>query len=488
MKVSSEETAPREVVLNVELESADIEPFLEKSYKRVANRVQIPGFRPGKAPRYIVENYVGRQALIQESIDAIVQDALDKAIKEQELETFGEPDAELLEIDPPSFKATVPLEPIVDLGDFRTLRLEPEETEVTEEQVDRMIEQIRYDSAPWEPADRPVKFGDLVTLNVDGVIEGKKVADDKGVEFIPNQDNPAPFPGFSVYLEGMDQNEAKEFTLNVPEDTPDKSIAGKECRFNVKVLEIKEKNLMELDDEFAKGVGNGYENFEALRTSIQEDLVEQTERADQQSFQSKSFEEVIKGVSVELSDLTIKREIDHLVDERFQDRQGRRIDMDAYLRDAGKTQEELQDELRPAAIERLTRFLVLRKLATEEGIEVASEDIDTEIENISSRSSDSKEALRQALSSENARISLSTSIMNRRVLERLAEIVSGEAVADDVDTEDTETEEASEVTMSVAAPDLEASEDESAQEVPPVTAENITSDEPKDRGGNPSDD
>jgi trigger factor len=296
-----------------------------------------------------------------------------------------------------------------------------------------------------------------------------------------------PFAGFSENLVDANTGAAKEFSIPIPEDYADTSLAGKSCDFSVTVNEIKEQKLPDLDDEFAKGVGNGYENFEALKISIQEDLIEQSKRATQQAFQSKSLEEVLKGVSVELSDLTVKREIDHLLDERFQDRQGRRIDMDAYLRDAGKTQEELQDELRPAAIERLTRFLVLRKLAKDEGIEVASEDVDAEIENISSRSADSKEAMKTALSSENARTSLSTAIMNRKVLERLAEIVSGEAVADDSETQGTETEEASEDTISGAAPDSESSEEESDREETPATTENITSDEPKDKGGNPSD-
>ena len=431
MKITREDTAPREVVLTIELESADLEPYLDRSYKRLVNKLQIPGFRRGKAPKFIVENHVGREALVRESLDYIVQESIDKAKKEEDLETFGEADVDVVEIDPLSLKATLPLEPVVDLGDFRILRLDPEPFEVTEEQIDRVLEQTRYDGAPWQPAERPVRFGDMLTLDVDGFIEGKRVADDKGVEFIPSGDSPLPFPGFSVYLEGMGKGESKEFTLKVPKDYADSSMADKECRFAVKVLEIKEKLLPELDDEFAKGVGDGYEGLEALRASILSNLTEHAERAAERAFQERSLEEVMKGASVEVSELTTTREIDHLLEERLQAMERRRVDVDTYLQSVGKSRDELRDEMRPEAQERLNRLLVLRSLAREEGIEVSPEEIDAELASLTSGSSQSAESLRQALSSESGRSSLGNSILTRKVLESLARIVRGETVEAD---------------------------------------------------------
>ena len=429
MKITREDTAPQVVTLNIELDSDDVEPYLDRSYRRMVNRVQIPGFRPGKAPRNIVQTYVGKEALVRESLDLIAQETLDRAIAEQELETFGEPDVEMIEADPLSFKAVVPLEPEVDLGDFRTLRLEPEPTEVAESDADLVLERMRYDSAPWEPVERAVQYGDLVSLDVDGLIEGKKVADDHGVDFIPAEHNPFPFPGFSENLEGLNKDESREFSLPVPEDYQDQSIAGKEVNFTVKALEIKEKLLPEIDDEFAKGVGEGYESLEALRTKVLEDLAEQAERASQHAFQEKLLEDLINGASVKISDLTTDRETDHLIEERAQASQGRRVDVDSYLRDVGKTQEELREELKPAAVERLTRFLVIRKLAQEEDIEVTPEDVDAQIESISAGSAESRDSLRQAFSSESARNSISNAVTTRKVLERLAQIVQGKVEA-----------------------------------------------------------
>ena len=476
MKITREETSPREVSLAIELESADIEPFLDRSYRRVVNKTQIPGFRPGKAPRILVENYVGREALVRESADAIVQDALDKAIKTENLDVFGDPEVELTEIDPFSVKAVVPLEPIVELGDFRSIRLQPEPVEVTGERLEAFMERLRYDAAPWEPADRPLKFGDLATLDVEGFIEGERVANDRGIDFIPSQDNPIPFPGFSVYLEGMKRDESKEFTLVVPEDYADTSIAGKECRFSVTALEIKEKALPDLDDEFAKGVGEGYESLEALRSKVHEDLTEQATRASQREFQNRSLEEVVKGVSVQVSDLTMNREIDHLLEEQLQSQQDRRMDMESYLRNVGKTREELRDELRPAAVERLTRFLVVRKLAQEEGIEVSPEEVGSEVDKLASASSDSADSLRMALSSDRARSSISSGILARKVLERLAQIVGGDAEG-----------EGTGESGPAATADRDADGEEAEGDSPQPSREDADASQDGDEGGSPSD-
>jgi trigger factor len=428
LKITKEDTANLEVTLNVELETADMEPFIDRSYRSIANRIQVPGFRRGKAPRYMVENYVGREALVRENIDAMLQESLGKVIDEEELEAFGDPDVDLIGIDPVSFKAVVPLEPRVELGDFRSLRLEPDPIEITDENVEEVLESLQYEQAPWQPSESPIKFGDLVTLDMDGWIDGERAADEQGVDFIPAQDNPLPLPGFSIHLEGMNKDNTKDFTLPVPEDFHDTTIAGKECRFTVNIREVKEKALPEIDDEFAKGIGDGFESLEALRVNIMENLTTQAERATQSALRERSLEEVIKGASIEIADLTANREVDHLLEEQAQAIQSGRVDMETYIQTAGKSLEELQQELRPTAEERLARFLVLRKLAREEGLEVSDEEVDQEIDNMVSMGGDSGgEALRRAFSSGAARGSISSTLLNRKVLDRLAEIVQADA-------------------------------------------------------------
>ena len=202
MNVTKESDSPTEVVLKVELAPEDEEPFISRSYRRIVSRINIPGFRRGKAPRSIVESHLGRTALVQEALEFMVPETLDQILKEENLQAFMEPDLEVLEIEPVSFKAVVTLEPVVELGNLRSIKMEREPVEITDERVNEVIEQLRYESAPWEPVDRPVQFGDLLSLNVTGTIGGDEVIGDEGIDFIPELDNPLPIPGFSVYLEG----------------------------------------------------------------------------------------------------------------------------------------------------------------------------------------------------------------------------------------------------------------------------------------------
>ena len=432
MKVTKEDNATREVVISVEMDPEDVEPFLDRAYKRMVNNVQISGFRPGKAPRAIVEGMMGKEALIREAVDFMVPETLERVLEEEEVQGFGQPDVELVGLEPPSFKAVVTLEPLVELGDYQSLRLEAEEVKVTEEEVAEALESIRYDSTPWEPADRTAQFGDLLTIDVNGVVDGRQVLNDKGVSYLPAKDNALPLPGFSVYLEGMAKDESKEFTLPVPQENADVSIAGKECRFTVGLLEIREKRLPSLDDEFAKGVGDGYESLEELNKSVRERLTSHAESMAQRRYQEKGLAEVVKGASVEVSPRVIEREVDHLLEQRARGQGSHQGSMEEYLQNVGKSMEEIKEELRPTAVERLTEDLVVRKLVEEEGIEVSSEELEAEIKSMVTGGQDSSEdSLRRALSSEELRRAVSNGMVRRKTLERLADIVGGAEQAED---------------------------------------------------------
>ena len=220
MNVTKDSVTNTEITLTISLDSADEEPFLNRSFRRVASRVRIPGFRPGKAPRSVIENHLGREALVHEALEFMIPESLDQVLKDEEIQAFMQPQLEVLDMDPVSYKAVVALEPIVELGEFQSIRLEREPVEVTNDQIDQVLEDLRFEAAPWEPVDRPLIFGDLVTMNVKGTIEHEEVIDDNGIDFIPQIDNNLPFPGFSVYLEGMTEGQSKDFSLNVPDDYP----------------------------------------------------------------------------------------------------------------------------------------------------------------------------------------------------------------------------------------------------------------------------
>ena len=440
MKVTKEESRPREVVLNIELEPAEVEPYLDRAYRRVVNKVSIPGFRKGKAPRAIVESFVGRDHLLHEALDFLIPESVERAVKRENLEAFLQPDVDVVELEPLSIKATVPLAPQVVLGDYQSLQLEAQPVEATDEQVQPVVERLRYESAPWEPVDRLVQFNDLVTLDVEGVVDGRSVASDKGIDYIPSKDNNLPLPGFSVYLEGMPKGGSKSFNLSVPEDYSDATISGKECRFQVKVHEVKQKVLPELDDEFAKGVGEGYETLQKMRETIQDNLTRAAQRDVAQELYERALQEVIRGAQVELSVLIIDREVDHLMQERARALQGRGMDMEGYLQTVGKSEEDVREELRPSATERLVRSLVLRKLAEEQEVKVTPEEVEREIREMTSRSGGADEAVKRVFSSQEGRSSVENALLTRKTLERLAEIVQGKVSSSEISIPDESTE------------------------------------------------
>ena len=182
MKVTKESANSIEVTLSVEMTNEDEDPFIDRSYRRSVGRLNIPGFRKGKAPRTIVERYVGRTALLNEALDYLIPETLDTVLRDEDIQAFAEPQIEITEIEPVTFKAIVPLEPTVNLGEYTDIRIEKEAVEITDEQIDDVLQRLRQESAPWEPVDRPVQYGDLLNITVIGTIDGEEVVNDEGID------------------------------------------------------------------------------------------------------------------------------------------------------------------------------------------------------------------------------------------------------------------------------------------------------------------
>ena len=432
MKVTRDNATPIEITLTVELEPEDENPFLERSYRRTVSRINIPGFRRGKAPRRIVEGMVGRTALLQEALEFMVPETLNKVLTDEEVSAFGEPSIEVTDLEPVSFTATVPLEPNVDLGDYRTLRVESTAVEVSDEEVDGVMSRLQEEQAVWEPVERPAQYGDRLNINVAGTIDGETVVDDQDVEYVPNEDNVLPFPGFAPNLVGMSEEEDRDFAITIPEDYPREQYAGQEVQFSVSVLSVKEKNLPELDDEFAKSVGQGFDDIAALRVNIVESLTGQAEATARNELEQKSLDALCEAAIVNASPILYERELEAMQADRERMLQQQGLDLATYLRFMGKTAEEFLDEMRPNAERRLVGGLVLRKLAEVEAIEVTDEDIQSETDRLLEMSTadadaeqDNIDNLREFLSSESTRDNIRSSLHSRRVIERLTDITQG---------------------------------------------------------------
>ena len=429
MKVTKEDLPQREALLTIELEQQDMEPHLQRAYQRIVQRSNIPGFRKGKAPRAIVERFVGPGALREEALDSLLPDAIKRAIEEQKLDSAGMPRVNEIDGDPPIVKATVPLEPLVELDDYLAIRADEEKAEVSEEQVQELLEQLRGEQAPWEPTNRPVAFGDQVAMDVRGVVNGRDILNQDGVVYVAAEENPSPLPGFVQELVGMKPGGEKEFTLTVPEGYGNDDLIGSECTFYVAVHENKEKRLPELNDEFAKGVGEGYDSLKALEEKMRADLQSQEEQAARRRHEDKVVPLLLERTKVELSPLLVDHEVAHLLEDERESLRRQQVDMEQYLQNVGKSAEEHQEELRSVALSRLTRSYALRKIAELENIEVSPEDVEQEINTLVESVGNQGDAIRRNFDSPEGQRSLSEVLLNRKTLERLTEIAKGQQSA-----------------------------------------------------------
>ncbi len=423
MKVSTDRIEGSQVVLNIEVDAEEMESAIKKAYHRLGAKTTVPGFRKGKAPPEMLERYFGREALVEDAVEHLLPEVYDRAIQEQEVDAIAQPQVEVLQIDPLSFKATVPVQPTIELDDYHQVKFEQEAVVVTEEEEAEALEKIRYMQAPWTPMERPAKSGDLLAIDVEGTVEGEVVINEKEGWYQLSPDLPNALPGFTEQLEGAEKGEERVFTLTLPAEQGESG--EKECSFKVLVNEIKEKKLAEMDDDFAKSLGQGLETLDSVKEKIAADLRSRKEMEAKNNLEEKAIKALVDLARAEFPDIMVQNEIDHLMSEQerhFGDRHG----LEDYLNRLKKTQEEFRNELRPMAERIVLRSLVLQRFAELEGIEVSAADIDAEVENMMQYASD--EGVRRLFDSSSARESLRRNLFIRKAIDRLAEIATaGEA-------------------------------------------------------------
>ena len=428
MKVIRQEEAARQTVIEIELDEDDLEPYLNRAYRRVVQKANIPGFRKGKAPRNIIERVFGREYLINDVIEYLVSDVTSKAIEDSDIDAGGLPRIDLKGLDPVQIEATVPLSPTVELNDYSQLRVERETTEVTAEQVDERLEQIRQGLATWEPVDRATKAGDMVTADILATVDGKVLMDQKSGVLVLEDEHDTVLPGLSKKMTRITENKPKNFKLAIPDDyepTIDgESVAGKEASFTVTVNETKERKIADLDDEFAKGVGQGFDDLAALSQSIQDDLEAEAERNDIATYREAVLAALTESADLEIPELLVDHEIDHIITDREQALQRMNIGLADYLRYTGKTPEEFREEARVSSMERLERTYVLQSLVEAEGVEVSDEELAERLASLKA-TVPADQAGQVDLDSDEAMASMRRSLQFENVIERLVVIAGG---------------------------------------------------------------
>jgi trigger factor len=424
LKVTREKEEDRQVFLRIELEQTEVDKSLEQSYRRLVKQVKIPGFRQGKAPRAVLERYVGKEGLLEDALNDLLPDVYEQALKEQQIEALANPKIEIVQAEPVVFTAVVPLKPVVELGDYHSIKLTPENVEVTKDQVDSVIEQLRRQHGTWEPVERPVAFDDLVTMDVDSTVEDKPFISQPGAQYqvMPNQ--PAPVPGFADQLVGIKVGEEKEFKLKLPEDYPTAELAGKEASFKVKVNEVKQQQLPKLDSEFVQLVSTEFKTMAALRKQLAKNLRFQAEQRAKEEFEERVVDALVDLSKVEFPPVLVEAEIERLLEQQASWLQQSGLALEEYLSRIKKTEEELREETRPVAVKRVTRSLVLDKVAEVEKIEVTDQEITADLEKLVQGAEDKAE-MKERVSSPQVRGSMEQLLTTQKTVQRLAEIARG---------------------------------------------------------------
>jgi len=418
MKVSRENPEDCQAVLTIEAEAAELDESLDAAYRQLVNKVSIPGFRKGKAPRAILEQHIGRQSLLEEAYEHLLPELYRQAIESEELQPVARPEVEITQAEPLVFRAVVSLRPEVKLGDYHGMKLEPAPAvKMGKKEVTAAMQEFREGKGTWVPVDRPVEPRDLVTIDVEASVEGEPWLNQKGVAYEADVESRAPVPGFASQLQGAEKNKEMVFSLPIPEDYPVKEICGKEASFTVTINEIKEKELPELDDELAKSAG--YDSLAAMKKKVAADLKAQAEARKSSEQRQKALDVLVDISEVSYPPIFEEEEIAGILRE-----EARRLgfaETEEYLRVRNKTEDELKEEIGPIARKRLVQGLVLEKLAEEEKVEVDSTEVDDRLSEIAGDVED-REKAEQLFSHPQIRQSIEQSLLTQKTLDRLLEV------------------------------------------------------------------
>lgn len=425
MKVTKEKIPESQIVLTIEVPQERLQGALDSAYRKLARRARIPGFRPGKAPRAIIERHYGRDAVMDEALDRLVPEVYREAVEgDGDIEPIDLPRLQVETVEPLVVKATIPVKPTVVLGDYRSVRLPRESVAVPAEQVDEVIQDLRRRYATLEPTDRPVQWNDVVRADLHAWVGSRTLVDEEDAEFRLAEGRIVSLPGFAEHVLGASKGSVLEFDLPVPEDIPDERIAGQRCRYRVAVKEVKQEVLPELNDDFAREVGEGFPSLQALRERVEADILRGEEERAERDYHARVLDEVVKGATVEFPPVLVERELERLIHDHLGPRSSR-SSFEQYLRQIGKTEEEFIAELRPVAEERVRRSLVLTAVAEAEHLSVEDAEVDAEIERMAAAGPQADE-FRELFASGSGRSAVRRSMLTRKSLERLAAIASGE--------------------------------------------------------------
>lgn len=383
MKVTAENGENREITLTIEVEAAEVSKAVDNAAKRLANRVNIPGFRKGKAPRKIVERHVGIEALKQEAFDIIAPKAFNDAIDEQKIVPVTRPKIDIVTLEDGQnlvFKATVVPRPEVKLGEYKGLKVEKKVAEVTDEDVEKQLKTFQDRQAKMvdAPEGAAVKDGDFTTLDFEGFVDGEAFEGGKGQDY-PLQIGSGSFiPGFEEQLIGVKVGEEKDVNVKFPENYHAENLAGKDATFKCTIRSIKHKELPEINDELAKKVSK-FETLDELKADIRKNLEENAERKAVSEQRTQAIDKATENIEVDIPAVMIDNRVTAMIQEMAMRLEQQGMKLEQYLQYAGTDIAKIREDYRETAEKNVKTDLMLEEVAKAEDIKVEAKDLDAEV-------------------------------------------------------------------------------------------------------------
>jgi trigger factor len=406
------------VQLEIEVDEEKFEEGMQTAFKKNSHRFSIPGFRKGKAPRYMVEKFYGEQVLYEDAINAVCPEAYDKVVEENDLHPVDRPEIDIKQIGKGKkliFTAKVTVKPEVELGEYKGVEVKKASAEVTDEDFEKELAAIAdKNSRIVSVDDRPVASGDTAVIDFEGFIDGVPFEGGKGNDYSLVIGSGTFIPGFEDQLIGVAIGEEKDVNVTFPEDYSKSDLAGKPAVFKVKVKEIKVKELPTLDDEFAKDVSE-FDTLEEYKADLRKKLVERAEHKAHHEDEDNVVKKVVENAKVDIPQVMIDKQIDNIVYDFSLRLQYQGLDLNNYLEIMGTDMDNFRKSFANRAEQEVKTHLVIEKIGIVESIVPSDEDVNEEIKRLAENYKQTEEELRQHLRPDDIEYIRSNLVANRTV-------------------------------------------------------------------------
>ncbi|GAF22749.1 MULTISPECIES: trigger factor [Shouchella] len=403
MSANWEKTEQNTGVLTFEVEADKVNDALDKAFKKVVQKVNVPGFRKGKMPRGLFEKQFGVESLYQDAIDFMLPEAYSNAVEETGIFPVDRPEVDIESIgknEKAVFKATVTVKPEVKLGDYKGLEVEVPSAEVTDEDVQEEVTKLQERHAELVVVeDGEIQNGDTAVIDFAGYAEGEAFEGGTAENYSLEIGSNSFIPGFEEQLVGLKTGDEKEVEVTFPEEYHAENLAGKPATFKVKIHDVKRKELPELDDEFAKDANENVESLDELKVELRKTLEEQRKTESENAVRDALLEKAADQADITVPDAMVNTEVDRMLQEFGQRLQAQGMNLDMYFQFSGQTEEDMRNQFKEDAEKRVRVNLTLEAISEVEDVQVSDEEVEEEITKMAEmyqRSADEIKALLSA--------------------------------------------------------------------------------------------